>query len=72
MAQARCRTSHSFPTHCRSPFDSALTPGWQLLKPGARVVSHWHDMGDWLPDGQLYLRVEGRGRNVYRWTLPPR
>lgn len=45
---------------------------WQLLKPGARVVSHWHDMGDWAPQGQTYLRVEGRGRNVYLWTLPPR
>ena len=45
---------------------------WQLLKPGARVVSHWHDMGDWVPQGHTYLRVEGRGRNVYLWTWPPR
>ena len=22
---------------------------WKELKPGTRVVSHWHDMGDWKP-----------------------
>ncbi|MGE5524864.1 MAG: SAM-dependent methyltransferase [Rhodospirillaceae bacterium] len=40
------------------------------LKPGARVVSHWHDMGDWKPQRTVHLRSEGRGRNIYLWTLP--
>ena len=38
------------------------------LAPGARVVSHWHDMGDWRPD----RTVPVLGRNVYLWTIPPR
>ena len=28
------------------------------LKPGARIVSHWHDMGDWKP--QKSVRVQPR------------
>jgi SAM-dependent methyltransferase len=38
------------------------------LRPGARVVSYWHDMGDWKPD-----RVEAVGdANIYLWTIPER
>jgi SAM-dependent methyltransferase len=43
------------------------------LAPGARVVSHWHDMGDWAPERTV--SVEPRGaprRNVYLWTIPQR
>jgi SAM-dependent methyltransferase len=36
------------------------------LRSGARVVSHWHDMGDWRPD--RIFRVQGR--NLYLWTIP--
>jgi SAM-dependent methyltransferase len=36
------------------------------LRPGARIVSHWHDMGDWKPD----RTVPVAGRNVYLWTVP--
>jgi SAM-dependent methyltransferase len=36
------------------------------LRPGARIVSHWHDMGDWKPTAQ----VKVSGRNVYLWTVP--
>jgi SAM-dependent methyltransferase len=36
------------------------------LAPGARVVSHWHDMGDWKPD----RTVPVLGRNVHLWTIP--
>lgn len=36
------------------------------LKPGARVVSHAWDMGDWEPDD---TRRAG-GAVVYRWTIP--
>jgi SAM-dependent methyltransferase len=37
------------------------------LAPGSRVVSHWHDMGDWKPD----RTVRVLDRNVYLWTIPP-
>lgn len=36
------------------------------MKPGARVVSHAFDMGDWLPDE----RREIADKRVYRWTIP--
>jgi SAM-dependent methyltransferase len=36
------------------------------LPPGARVVSHQFDMGDWKPDRV----VEVRGRKLYLWTVP--
>ena len=42
------------------------------LKPGTRVVSHWHDMGDWMPQESLLVDSGGRERNVYLWTLPKR
>lgn len=36
------------------------------LRPGARVVSHAFDMGDWPPDA--YERIADK--NVYLWTIP--
>ncbi len=36
------------------------------LKPGTRVVSNMHDMGDWAPD--QIRQVESR--NVYLWVIP--
>jgi precorrin-6B methylase 2 len=36
------------------------------LRPGARIVSHMHDMGDWRPD----RTVEVAGRKVYLWIVP--
>lgn len=38
------------------------------LRPGARVVSHQFDMGDWKPDKTL----ETNGRSVYLWLIPER
>lgn len=38
------------------------------LKPGARVVSHAFNMGDWKPDKSL----TPEGRNVYLWVIPAR
>jgi tRNA G37 N-methylase Trm5 len=38
------------------------------LKPGARIVSHSFDMGDWKPD--KVERIEGR--TIYLWTIPPK
>lgn len=35
------------------------------LKPGARVVSHSFDMGDWKPD----KTVEVDGRKIYLWVI---
>lgn len=42
------------------------------LKPGARIVSHWHDMGDWAPQKVVRVKSGGRDRSVYLWTMPPR
>ncbi len=42
------------------------------LEPGTRVVSHWHDMGDWRPQQTVRVRSAGRERPVYLWTIPPR
>ena len=43
------------------------------LRPGTRVVSHFHNMGDWKPEQAVRLSVEGRSdRNVYLWTIPKR
>jgi SAM-dependent methyltransferase len=41
------------------------------LKPGARIVSHWHDMGDWKPEKAVRVRSSGRERSIYLWTMPP-
>ncbi len=42
------------------------------LKPGARIVSHWHDMGDWKPQEVVRVRSGGRERSIYLWTIAPR
>ncbi len=36
------------------------------LRPGTRVVSYIHDMGEWQPAKQLQVR----GRPVYLWVIP--
>ena len=40
------------------------------LKPGARIISHWHDMGDWKPLKTLSVQSIGGGRSVYLWIIP--
>ena len=40
------------------------------LAPGARVVSHWHDMGDWRPARTLRIASDGRERPVHLWVMP--
>jgi SAM-dependent methyltransferase len=42
------------------------------LAAGARVVSHWHHMGDWAPSRTLRIRSDGRERAVYLWILDGR
>jgi SAM-dependent methyltransferase len=44
----------------------------QELRPGTRIVSHWHDMGDWTPDQRISVDSSGRPRPVYLWTVPVR
>jgi hypothetical protein len=39
----------------------------EQLKPGARVVSHSFDMGDWKPDKEW----EFNGRKLYLWIIKP-
>ena len=36
------------------------------LKPGTRIVSHSHDMGDWRPEKE----IEVEGDMIYFWTVP--
>ena len=42
------------------------------LKPGTRVVSHWHGMGDWKPQQTVNVRSDRRDRPIYLWTVPGR
>ena len=42
------------------------------LKPGTRIVSHWHDMGDWTPQETVRVRSAGRERPIYLWIVPER
>ncbi len=39
------------------------------LRPGSRVVSYMHDMGDWAPRRTIGV---ANGRNVYLWIVPER
>lgn len=48
---------------------------FRQLKPGARVVSHDFDMGDWLPDGRVTLAVPEKSYGpltsaVFFWVMP--
>ena len=43
---------------------------WRELKPGTRIVSHWHDMGDWKAQNTVSVTDNGRPRNIYLWTVP--
>lgn len=40
------------------------------LKPGARIVSHSFDMGDWKPDQTVQVPSDGYDRTVHYWVLP--
>jgi hypothetical protein len=40
------------------------------LRPGTRIVSHEHDMGDWRPEQQLRIGVAGGETSLYLWTVP--
>jgi 16S rRNA G966 N2-methylase RsmD len=52
-------------------FNRKLRPRLEReLAPGARVISHWHDMGDWAPSRVLRITSDGRERPVYLWVIP--
>jgi SAM-dependent methyltransferase len=40
------------------------------LPPGARVVSHRFDMGDWKPERQETMELDGRQHVLYLWRIP--
>jgi len=40
------------------------------LRPGTRVVSHRFDMGDWAPEREVKLEVDGNPYVVYLWRVP--
>ena len=40
------------------------------LRPGARIVSHDFDMGDWPPARALRVDVRERASQVYLWVVP--
>jgi precorrin-6B methylase 2 len=40
------------------------------LASGARIVSHWHRMGDWPPERTVRFTSGGRERPLYLWTIP--
>jgi SAM-dependent methyltransferase len=42
------------------------------LRPGTRIVSHSHDMGDWAPERRVVVTTRRAEAVLYRWTIPPR
>ena len=53
-----------------SEFNLKLRPRLQRLKSGTRIVSHWHDMGDWRPQQALQVAGGWRSHPVYLWVIP--
>lgn len=41
----------------------------QQLRPGARIVSHQFDMGDWEPDQMLQLPASEEESTIYVWRI---
>ena len=51
-------------------FNLKLRPRLQALRPGTRIVSHWHSMGDWKPQKALSVPRDSREHPVYLWVIP--
>lgn len=52
------------------PLNLELRPRLRALPPGTRIVSHWHDMGDWTPERAQTIDGSRFGRRtVFRWTV---
>jgi len=41
------------------------------LRPGARIVSHWHRMGDWRPERTVHVPGPDRDRAIFLWVIRP-
>jgi SAM-dependent methyltransferase len=52
-------------------FNRMLRPRLQALPPGTRIVSHWHDMGDWQPSKLMHVSRGWRDHPVYLWITAP-
>ncbi|MGH8740037.1 MAG: methyltransferase domain-containing protein [Burkholderiales bacterium] len=50
-------------------YNLALRQKLRRLRPGTRVVSHWHAMGDWEPQKKVDVRVDSRHHPVYLWVI---
>ena len=50
-------------------YNLSLRQKLQRLKPGTRIVSHWHGMGDWKPQKKVDVRVDSREHAVYLWVI---
>jgi len=53
-----------------SDFNLKLRPRLQALRPGTRIVSHWHSMGDWKPQKALSVSRGFRDHPIYLWVIP--
>jgi SAM-dependent methyltransferase len=42
---------------------------WRELRPGTRVISYVHDMGDWTPAQSIRVRGASGERNLHLWTI---
>jgi ribosomal protein L11 methylase PrmA len=42
------------------------------LRPGTRVISYMHDMGDWAPDETVPVHSGTRDTALYLWRMPER
>lgn len=40
------------------------------LKPGTRIVSHEHYMGEWLPEQTVKMNLDDWNHTIYLWILP--
>jgi SAM-dependent methyltransferase len=40
------------------------------LRPGARIVSHEHDLGDWRPEKTIVVSLPERNHYVFLWRVP--
>jgi SAM-dependent methyltransferase len=43
---------------------------WRELKPGTRVVSYVHDMGDWMPQEVRDVQGAFGPQKIYLWIIP--
>jgi SAM-dependent methyltransferase len=52
-------------------FNQRLRPKLQALRPGTRIVSQRHDMGDWRPTKEIEVVADGRAHRVMLWVVGP-